>query len=190
MEEIKNEDTQSTGTAESIDFTKIVKQQEKTIAQTQSVAAPKGKRGGARPNAGRKPNSEAAQSNSESHIQSTQSNAVGTDQTTFQTAGNAAQPPPVVNNYVPFIKPQLKQVGKMVAHKYKCPDLALTDEESESLSEALNNFINVMVPDLGTADPKTQATVGLVLTTLAIFAGKVQVYKEHQANQMTTPQAA
>ena len=175
-------DSQTTQQPESIDFTKIAKDSEKSITNAQQAQSPPKPRGGARAGAGRKSKNQTEQSN-----QTSNSNGLPNSNEATSPSQESNPSPIQRMDYSPFIKPQVKQVGRYFAQRTNCPDIAFSDEEATDLTEVYNNLLQQIMPEPEHADPKTQAIIAAAVTTLGMFALKMQTLKAHQAKLETQP---
>lgn len=101
----------------------------------------------------------------------------------FSSAGSAT-PPHIGSvqsmNIAPMIEGPLKLLSGLPAKKYKCDDLALTDEEAQQCAKAVNDLLNAFIPDMSQMSPKTAAVFGAVLVFGSVGMNKAIILANHK----------
>ena len=89
------------------------------------------------------------------------------------------------------LKPFFQMYSELLfASPMECPDLKLSDSESQALAEVTNNLMNAFPEYFNNHDPKVMAIGGLVAVAAPIGYMKYQIYKEVKLkrNKVVQPQ--
>lgn len=103
--------------------------------------------------------------------------------TVLNDTQTAAPGAPQSLNPAPDISPMLIEPLKMLsgvpARRYKCPELALSQDEAQACAKSLNDILNAFVPDMSQMSPKTAAILGGCIVFGSIATNKYLIYSAH-----------
>jgi hypothetical protein len=100
-----------------------------------------------------------------------------------QKTGGAASKSPEPVSFAPITSGFIETISRIPATRYKSKALVLTKDESMQIATALDQVLNVYLPDLENMDPKTAAILGLTITVSSIFVAKIQAFDDEQTQK-------
>lgn len=119
------------------------------------------------------------------------------DNNRVASSGTMSQSAPQVhNNGMPVFNPPPIDRTKELAPAFKlyseiflakpigCPELSLSDDESEALAKVTSNLMNAFPEYFNTNDPRMSALLGLVMVAGPIGYSKYKIYRLFEASKI------
>lgn len=105
--------------------------------------------------------------------------------TPASVAPSASVPTPEIN-LTPIFSQAVRFPFDVAAAKYKCPELAVTDDEVKEPAELANQLFQVYAPELASSDPKKLLAWTLAISLAMLTVKKIGVYHASVSNAAGT----